>query len=208
MVSACCTRWCRSCRDRAGPRQLKNPEHRLTHNLGGQPSQNVCSISIVGLEAHECARRRAGHRSRTAAAARFDPKPHRLPGWPGLHATAARCRSARPAPGRQLQAGLGQHRPAGGWTRSWLRSAGAGTEVDRRLALVCFAVDAITANLARLEMLQLRAGAGPGAVAGAGGVGRLGRRCALPAATHWRWRAGQAVIDAGGDIGAVSQTRR
>jgi acetyl-CoA C-acetyltransferase len=35
---------------RAGPRQLKNPSIGLTHNLGGQPSQNVCSISIVGLE--------------------------------------------------------------------------------------------------------------------------------------------------------------
>jgi acetyl-CoA C-acetyltransferase len=34
---------------RAGPRQLKNPSIGLTHNLGGQPSQNVCSISIVGL---------------------------------------------------------------------------------------------------------------------------------------------------------------
>ncbi len=35
---------------RAGPRQLKNPTLGLTHNLGGQPSQNVCSVSIVGLE--------------------------------------------------------------------------------------------------------------------------------------------------------------
>jgi acetyl-CoA C-acetyltransferase len=34
---------------RAGPRQLKNPRIGLTHNLGGQPSQNVCSVSIVGL---------------------------------------------------------------------------------------------------------------------------------------------------------------
>ena len=34
----------------AGPRQLKDPKIGLTHNLGGQPSQNVCSISIVGLE--------------------------------------------------------------------------------------------------------------------------------------------------------------
>ena len=33
---------------RAGPRQLKNPRIGLTHNLGGQPSQNVCSVSIVG----------------------------------------------------------------------------------------------------------------------------------------------------------------
>ncbi|WP_372661827.1 acetyl-CoA acetyltransferase [Hydrogenophaga sp.] len=35
---------------RAGPRQLKNPKIGLTHNLGGQPSQNVCSVSIVGRE--------------------------------------------------------------------------------------------------------------------------------------------------------------
>lgn len=35
---------------RAGPRQLANPSLGLTHNLGGQPSQNVCSISIVGCE--------------------------------------------------------------------------------------------------------------------------------------------------------------
>jgi acetyl-CoA C-acetyltransferase len=33
---------------RAGPRQLKNPTVGLTHNLGGQPAQNVCSVSIVG----------------------------------------------------------------------------------------------------------------------------------------------------------------
>lgn len=35
---------------RAGSRQLPNPALGLTHNLGGQPSQNVCSVSIVGLE--------------------------------------------------------------------------------------------------------------------------------------------------------------
>ena len=35
---------------RAGPRQLEAPTVGLTHNLGGQPSQNVCSISIVGLQ--------------------------------------------------------------------------------------------------------------------------------------------------------------
>jgi acetyl-CoA C-acetyltransferase len=34
---------------RAGPRQLSSPRFGLTHNLGGQPSQNVCSVSIVGL---------------------------------------------------------------------------------------------------------------------------------------------------------------
>jgi acetyl-CoA C-acetyltransferase len=33
---------------RAGARQLPNPRIGLTHNLGGQPSQNVCSVSIVG----------------------------------------------------------------------------------------------------------------------------------------------------------------
>jgi acetyl-CoA C-acetyltransferase len=35
---------------RAGPRQLADPKTGLIHNLGGQPSQNVCSISIVGLQ--------------------------------------------------------------------------------------------------------------------------------------------------------------
>ena len=34
---------------RAGPRQLASPSIGLTHNLGGQPSQNVCAINIVGL---------------------------------------------------------------------------------------------------------------------------------------------------------------
>jgi len=33
---------------RAGDRQLENPTYGLTHNLGGFPSMNVCSISIVG----------------------------------------------------------------------------------------------------------------------------------------------------------------
>jgi acetyl-CoA C-acetyltransferase len=33
---------------RAGARQLANPHTGLIHNLGGQPSQNVCSIAIVG----------------------------------------------------------------------------------------------------------------------------------------------------------------
>lgn len=33
---------------RAEERQLKNPKYGLTHNLGGFPSMNVCSISIVG----------------------------------------------------------------------------------------------------------------------------------------------------------------
>jgi acetyl-CoA C-acetyltransferase len=34
--------------DRAGERQLKNPRFGLTHNLGGFPFQNICSISIIG----------------------------------------------------------------------------------------------------------------------------------------------------------------
>ncbi len=33
---------------RAGERQLRSPTLGLTHNLGGQPSQNVCAISIIG----------------------------------------------------------------------------------------------------------------------------------------------------------------
>jgi len=34
---------------RAGERQIQNPRLGLTHNLGGFPAQNVCSISVVGL---------------------------------------------------------------------------------------------------------------------------------------------------------------
>jgi acetyl-CoA C-acetyltransferase len=33
---------------RADKRQLPNPKFGLTHNLGGFPFQNVCSIAIVG----------------------------------------------------------------------------------------------------------------------------------------------------------------
>ncbi len=33
---------------RAGERQLDDPRIGLTHNLGGFPHQNVCSVSIVG----------------------------------------------------------------------------------------------------------------------------------------------------------------
>jgi acetyl-CoA C-acetyltransferase len=33
---------------KAGQRQLKNPKFGLTHNLGGLPVMNVCSISILG----------------------------------------------------------------------------------------------------------------------------------------------------------------
>ena len=33
---------------RAGERQLEDPEYGLTHNLGGFPFMNVCSIAIVG----------------------------------------------------------------------------------------------------------------------------------------------------------------
>jgi acetyl-CoA C-acetyltransferase len=35
---------------RAGPRQLPSPSLALTHNLGGGPAQNVCSITILGIE--------------------------------------------------------------------------------------------------------------------------------------------------------------
>ena len=34
---------------RAGERQIKDPKFGLTHNLGGVPHGNVCSIAIVGL---------------------------------------------------------------------------------------------------------------------------------------------------------------
>ena len=33
---------------RAGERQIANPRYGLTHNLGGMPYMNVCSITIVG----------------------------------------------------------------------------------------------------------------------------------------------------------------
>ncbi len=33
---------------RAGPRQLKSPSIGMTHNLGGSPSSNVCSVAIIG----------------------------------------------------------------------------------------------------------------------------------------------------------------
>ena len=33
---------------RAGERQLENPRYGLTHNLGGFPPMNICSIAIVG----------------------------------------------------------------------------------------------------------------------------------------------------------------
>ncbi|HJX03898.1 MAG TPA: acetyl-CoA acetyltransferase [Dehalococcoidia bacterium] len=35
---------------KAGDRQIKNPRLGLTHNLGGQPPRNVCSVNIIGLE--------------------------------------------------------------------------------------------------------------------------------------------------------------
>ena len=35
---------------RAGERQLKDPVFGMTHNLGGSPSTNVCSVAIVGME--------------------------------------------------------------------------------------------------------------------------------------------------------------
>jgi acetyl-CoA C-acetyltransferase len=34
---------------RAGDRQLESPALGLTHNLGGYPSANVCSVSVLGL---------------------------------------------------------------------------------------------------------------------------------------------------------------
>lgn len=33
---------------RAGERQLKDPSIGMTHNLGGSPSQNVCSVAVIG----------------------------------------------------------------------------------------------------------------------------------------------------------------
>lgn len=33
---------------RAGERQIENPRYGLTHNLGGRPFQNICSIAIIG----------------------------------------------------------------------------------------------------------------------------------------------------------------
>ncbi len=35
---------------RAGERQLPDPKIALTHNLGGAPSSNVCSVAIIGAE--------------------------------------------------------------------------------------------------------------------------------------------------------------
>ena len=34
--------------NRAGDRQIKDPSVGLTHNLGGAPSRNVCSVAIIG----------------------------------------------------------------------------------------------------------------------------------------------------------------
>ena len=33
---------------RAGDRQLKEPTMGLTHNLGGIPNRNICSVSVLG----------------------------------------------------------------------------------------------------------------------------------------------------------------
>jgi acetyl-CoA C-acetyltransferase len=33
---------------RAGERQIRNPCYGLTHNLGGMPHMNVCSVTIIG----------------------------------------------------------------------------------------------------------------------------------------------------------------
>src|SRR5512143_954528 len=35
---------------RAGARQLKNPKLGMTHNLGGAPAMNVCSVAIIGAQ--------------------------------------------------------------------------------------------------------------------------------------------------------------
>jgi acetyl-CoA C-acetyltransferase len=35
---------------RAGDRQLKAPKLGMTHNLGGSPSTNVCSVAIIGVQ--------------------------------------------------------------------------------------------------------------------------------------------------------------
>jgi acetyl-CoA C-acetyltransferase len=35
---------------RAGPRQLASPRIGLTHNLGGSPAMNVCSVAIIGAQ--------------------------------------------------------------------------------------------------------------------------------------------------------------
>jgi acetyl-CoA C-acetyltransferase len=35
--------------NRAGDRQLSRPRRALTHNLGGFPNNNICSISILGM---------------------------------------------------------------------------------------------------------------------------------------------------------------
>ncbi|HQR88395.1 MAG TPA: acetyl-CoA acetyltransferase, partial [Caulobacter sp.] len=35
---------------RAGERQLKDPVFGMTHNLGGAPASNVCSVAIIGQE--------------------------------------------------------------------------------------------------------------------------------------------------------------
>ncbi|MEM8986125.1 MAG: acetyl-CoA acetyltransferase [Pseudomonadota bacterium] len=34
---------------RAGDRQLQSPSIGLTHNLGGEPSMNICSVNVIGL---------------------------------------------------------------------------------------------------------------------------------------------------------------
>lgn len=128
-------------------------------------------------------------------------------------ATAALARAC--ARNGQLDAArLDQHQVASyelAWVSADLLAAdtqlatlgGAGTEVDRRLALV-FAVDAITASLARLEMLQLELGLAPAplqalAASADWAALRVAGGSALALAD-----AGQAVIDAQGDIGAVS----
>ena len=35
--------------ERAGDRQLEQPRLALTHNLGGFPNSNICSITVLGF---------------------------------------------------------------------------------------------------------------------------------------------------------------
>jgi len=39
----------KQCQGKAGPRQVKNMKLGATHNLGGVPQMNICSVLIAGL---------------------------------------------------------------------------------------------------------------------------------------------------------------
>ena len=39
----------KQCQGKAGPRQIKNVKLGVTHNLGGFPLMNICSVLIAGL---------------------------------------------------------------------------------------------------------------------------------------------------------------